>query len=558
MSTELLYRSDTTGGTTLRGESETTIANFYPVVKKVAKYKCGDKVQKKYVVEFYDPYYIGKVEIDSKSLEKFDYSSVDDALQLNPTISTAGKEMAYYIRDQAKSVEVEEKLLLDTLGWHNCSDNHVYCAGNMVIGEISQEDYVISDYLSKYRLDIDVTLSEKDAAVHTMKLMDIAPGSSCLVFASGLLGPLRQIILDAGLRPPCIPYVEGESQCKKTTLVKLCTIMYNRSELQNDSDIACKRVSSSEFKLEEIISELKDTTFLLDDLFKADNKMKKIYEGRIENAIRNFADNSTRSTARSAFKNNSNIIITAEYLIESKTDVGRLFLICIGQDDVDVDKLSECQKNPLALSTFYCYFIRHLSLHYDAIVERLKKEYSAFRCSAYDHESKFGRLYEQFFLIDFAFSLYLEYAVSVGLNINKELVKNNFQNYVRQALKKQNGILISLDRKEVKSVNFSKELVTMISDGSVTLLKKGSECFEKGGFIYITTRYFNSKLREKYERDFSARSITSYFRDRYISEVDADNRQKKYKGRRYLKLNKKELMKDAYDTGYEINNLFYN
>ena len=148
MSINPMYYADTTEGTTLRGESETAIANFYPIVKKVAKYKCGDKVQKKYVVEFYDPYYIGTVEIDSKGLEKFDYTSVDDSLQLNPTISTAGKEMAYYIRDQAKSVEVEEIILLDTLGWHTFNGNHIYCAGNMVIGETSQKDYVVSEHLS--------------------------------------------------------------------------------------------------------------------------------------------------------------------------------------------------------------------------------------------------------------------------------------------------------------------------------------------------------------------------------------------------------------------------
>ena len=89
------------------------------------------------------------------------------------------------------------------------------------------------------------------------------------------------------------------------------------------------------------------------------------------------------------------------------------------------------------------------------------------------------------------------------------------------------------------------------------LSKKGGECFEKGGYIYITTRYFNSKLREKYGKDFSAKYITAYFKDRYISEVDSDNRQKKYKGKRYLKLNKAELIKDANDTRYEIDNLLY-
>lgn len=556
MSFEPIYSADATEGITLRGEIP--IANFYPVVKKVTKYRCRDEFQKKYVVEFYAPYYIGTVEIDSKGLEKFDYTSIDDSLQLNPIIVSAGKEMAYYIRGHAKSVEVEEINLIDTLGWHNLNGNHIYCAGNMVIGETSKEDYVISEHLSGYHLDIDNMISQEEAIMHTMELMCIAPGSSDLVFVSGLFGPLRQIMLDADIRPPCITYVEGESQSKKTTLVKECVLMYNRSNPQNDNELIYKRVSSTEFKIEEAIAACKDTSFLLDDLFKTENKkMKKLYEGRIENAIRNFADNSVRTTARSAFKNNSNIIITAEYLIESKTDVGRLFLILVEKDDVNIVKLSKCQKSPLALSTFYYYFISWLSVHYDEIVERLKKEYSEFRFSAQAHTSKFGRLYEQFFLLDFAFSLYLEYVESVCMSINKDIVISNFQSHVRKALKKQNDILTSLDKKEVKSINFSKELVTMISGGSVKLSKKGEECFEKGGYIYITTRYFNSKLREKYDKDFSLRSITSYFRDRYISEVDSDNRQKKYQGRRYLKLNKKELMKDSIDNRYEIDNLFY-
>lgn len=556
MSTNPMYYADTTEGTTLRGESETAIANFYPITKKVSKYRCGNKIQKKYVVEFYDPYYIGTVEIDSKGLEKFDYTSVDDSLQLNPTISTAGKEMAYYIRDQAKSVEVEEKILLDSLGWHLHDENHIYCAGNMIIGKTSQEDYVISEHLSgKYHLDVDKSLSKRDAVIHTMKLMNITPGISNIVFVFGLLGPLHGIILDAGTRPPCLPYLHGPSQTLKTSLVKACTLIYNRSSPKDNIDN--KRVSSTEIKLEECIDEIRDGNFLLDDLFcTEDKKLKKIYEGRVEAVIRNFGDYSERETAHSSYRNNAQVIITAEYVIRSKTDVGRLFLIPVDKP-INSEKLGECQKSPLALSTFYYYFISWLSSRYDEIVERLKNKYHAFRLSAQSHESKFGRLYEQFFLLDFAFSVYLEYVESVGMNINKDIVITNFRNHVSKALKKQNDILTSLDKREVKTINFSKELVNMISDGSVTLSKKGEECFEKGGFIYITTRYFNSKLREKYDRDFTAKSIAAYFRSRYISEVDSDNRQKKYQGKRYLKLDKTELMKDANDTRNEIDNLFY-
>ena len=114
-----------------------------------------------------------------------------------------------------------------------------------------------------------------------------------------------------------------------------------------------------------------------------------------------------------------------------------------------------------------------------------------------------------------------------------------------------------LEKQEVTHINFSAELKEMIDNGVVVPGKRGDECFIKGGYLYITSSYFGRCLHNKYKREFSARKITAYFRDRYISEVYADNRSKKYHNIRYIKLNLDELDRDAGDNSAAINNLFF-
>lgn len=152
--------------------------------------------------------------------------------------------------------------------------------------------------------------------------------------------------------------------------------------MKNLSGISTLRVSSTEFKTEECVAVLKDATFILDDLFKEkDNRTLRDYERRVRNIIRNFADNSPRTTTRSSHKNNSQIIITAEYLLESKTDVGRLMVLEV-TEPIDSKKLDICQKTPLGVSSFYYHFIKWVAEKYEDIVEDIIRQFAIFRESS--------------------------------------------------------------------------------------------------------------------------------------------------------------------------------
>ena len=160
---------------------------------------------------------------------------------------------------------------------------------------------------------------------------------------------------------------------------------------------------------------LRDGTFILDDLYREkDTRMRHEYERRVRNCIRNFADNSSRQTRLSNFKNNCQLIITGEYLLDSKTDIGRCLVIHINKK-ISSKKLTPMQEDPLALSTFYFYFIRWICKNYFQILNDLKCSFMEYRETAFRHKSQYERLYEESFLLEFVMGLFGKYVTQLGI-----------------------------------------------------------------------------------------------------------------------------------------------
>lgn len=553
------YHVDEANGSTVRSSDDVVIADFSIKVRTVNEYIQNDTVvQKKCVVQFYNPTYVCEDEIDVKQLEKIDYSGINEALLLSPTVKTADKEMAYHIKSLSRGIKPDKIFLFDKLGWHNINGNHVYCAGDTLIGDCINKYKITEEISNKYKFEFDSLLSEKEAVECIFKLMKVDAHICPIVFITGMLGVLRQLFKDADIKVPCCLYLFGPSQNRKTTLAIFCTALYNRRTLQNLSGISTLRVSSTEFKSEECVNALKDATFLFDDLYKeTDKKLHKDYEKRVRNIIRNFADNSPRTTARSSFENNCQIIITAEYLLNTKTDVGRLMLLNV-KDPIDSQRLAACQEQPLSVSSFYYYFINWVSNNYDAIVSDIKQQFKAFRVSGGSHQFGYERLYEQSFLLNYAFDLFLKYSTEIGYIVRDiNSVENDFCGFINNALIKQKEIIEKLEAREIEVINFSVELLEMLNNNVIEVGSKGDECFIKDKKLYITNRMLGKYLKNKFGRTFSAKEVTSYFRNRYIAESYADNRLKKYNNKCYLILDINELINDAKDDSYTINNLFF-
>lgn len=544
--------------------TEVCIADFRVEVDKVKIYLDidGNECSRGYCVRYYTDKFIGCDEISSERLEKYDYSAYSPELQLSPLVKSAAKEVAYYIRCEAKKAPTESITRFERLGWHSKADGtYYYCAGNTVISADMSTDITIAPALSnKFRLEIDDSLEEAMAADRALCHASIDGEYSSVVFAAGILGLIRQMILDADIKPPSIIYLVGNSQSRKTSLSKLCCLMYNRSRLQSDSNTGISRISSSEAKTEALTDEYKDAAYIVDDLYATpDSKVKRENERRLRNVIRNYADNSPRQTMHGGYQNNAQILVTGEYLLNTKTDVGRCFVIKVNRQ-INSAALAKYQNQPLTLSTAYFYFIKWLCTHYDETVAKLRQGFAQMRRETYAHKIGYERLYEQAFLLDFAFGLFCDYAVEAG-GIERhvcERAKRTFREITASAVEFQGEIMKVLERKEAAEPNYSKALIRLINDRSIVVGKKGSKCFRKKNHIYITCDYLTEVLYNKYGMKIASKTVTKYFAERHINLRDGDKNVVKYgeAGKRYLALDESRLEQDAKSLEAEIESLF--
>ena len=371
----------------------------------------------------------------------------------------------------------------------------------------------------------------------TFEIMNIDPKYSIILFCSGVLGVMRSIITDAGIRPPCAIYAVGESQNRKTTLTTFCTRLYNRSEINTDSSVEMARVSNSVPMLEYLLDRYRDCAFILDDLFRnPDNKMKKEAERSLRNILRNHADNSPRKTMRSQFGINGQLIIIAEYIIDNISDIGRCFMVYI-DDAVASDRLTAAQRQPLLLSIFYYYFIKYLCGCYDETVQFIKQEFSCFRAESGNHAGHYERIYETGFLLVYVFKIICRYAESRSV-IKPEMSKNmneQFSGIISKAIQFHSKVIL-IKKASGNEFNLSTALLYLLRSRIICEGQKGSDCFRKGGYLYIRNSVTAKELQAEYKIQVSTKKVSN---DRNKKNV------KKYNNKNYLVLNWELLLEDA-------------
>lgn len=498
------------------------------------------------------------VNIPVEDLAGYNFESVNPAFLIYPG-KVNREKFIFKIKEKIAQSPRKNITKLTQLGFHANGKDVCFCAGNRIISA-ANHNYAVEKYLSEnYRLDINRNLSEFDATQYVLNLMEVKPKYSSVLVMSGILGITRSLITEAGIKCPCVIYVLGKSQNRKTTLANLCTRMYNRSELNTDTGICTARVSSTNIILEQKMDALRDGTFILDDLYREkDTRMRHEYERRVRNCIRNFADNSSRQTRLSNFKNNCQLIITGEYLLDSKTDIGRCLVIHINKK-ISSKKLTPMQEDPLALSTFYFYFIRWICKNYFQILNDLKCSFMEYRETAFRHKSQYERLYEESFLLEFVMGLFGKYVTQLGILSKSEVDnrKHKFKKYIKHHIAYQLDLMKQLEAKEYGKINLSRALLLLLDSKAIKIAEKKSDCFLKGNKIYLRCQTFSRALYSEFGIEITANKISRYFSERGITEIYANRNVKKYNNKCYLVINCEELDKDAKDNSFCLKNVFY-
>lgn len=485
-------------------------------------------------------------ELEKYNFEKADHRFVIDALSRPP----AKKILIQYIRQQiAKYPEIPNVIMLDRLGWYRSGDRICYNAGNCVIASDNSHYITNPDLADKYRLEVDDGLSEQDAAKKVIRMLKVDVKYPML-FSAGLLGILRQLIIDAGVVVGCALYVYGRTQSMKTTSVKLCALMHNRSELQSGSSIQMLRTDSTFTASSAKLEKCKDTVMVLDDIFKtSDKSIVKDAKSTAIKLLRTFADNSPRETAHGDYKINGQLIITAEGLLDDVSDLGRCLILHFDKKP-DKDKLTKAQSSPLALSTFYRNFIQYVCDNYYDIVSKIASDFEKGRKKIRKKDPRYSRLYDMGLLLKIVFDIFCDYAISIGAldEDGKQSLKKILKKCVKRQIKHQEKALKLLQMKDTQP-NFARAVYIILENRDKYDIDK-EDCFEEGGLIYIRSKVIVKYIYKVTKRTYSDKAICKYFRERGLSQVYGNSSkktsyQKKHKNKRYLIIPKEDLCREA-------------
>lgn len=528
------------------------LSNFECEVKSVTDYMdfYGERLYVGIEICIFNDKVTKEISIKYDELDGLDFEKVDISFLVNISVQNAHKLIIYNIKQQAAALEHKSVTLLDKLGWYRNGAEICYNAGDCVITN-SNITYLTNPELAKdYHLRICEHYSEKQAIKGMFDIMNIDVRYSPILVGAGLLGVMRSIIIEAGIRPPCAIYVVGETQNRKTTLTTLCTRLYNRDEMGTDSTVNMARVCSSTPMLESLLASSRDCAFILDDLFRnPDSKMRKEAERNVRNILRNYADNSPRRNMRSQHEINGQLIITAEYIIDNITDIGRCFMVHI-KDVIASERLTKAQSEPLMLSTFYYYFIKHCCMHYDKIIDFISNEYELFKKERVSHKGHYERIYETGFLLMCMCKIVCNYALEKGV-ISAEVGKgvlNKTESSINKMIEFHSEVI---SRKKVNSeeFNLAQELILLLDD-KIPVGKCGSVCFIKKGYLYIRTKAIINALYDVYGVEYSSKKVSGYFSSKGISESYNSSKNmrnvKKYNNKSYLVLNWDALHEEAY------------
>jgi len=165
-------------------------------------------------------------------------------------------------------------------------------------------------------------------------------------------------------------------------------------------------------------------------------------------------------------------------------------------------------------------------------------------------DNRYNRLYDYKFCLEFAFRLYIEYADAAGNGYSEpEKEFDAFSTNVDECIAEQ---LKFLDQEEVKeSMDKDRNIATDIlrflfithdmqcNDDCLLMKEKHSL------LLRIRTHYIIKTFERMYGVAPTAKCVTAYFRDRDLSYVYKDKRQKKYKGKSYITIDMRYLFDEG-------------
>lgn len=369
------------------------------------------------------------------------------------------------------------------------------------------------------------------------------------------LTPLNEFLRQKGIEPSFILYLLGETGCKKSTIAALFMSFFG--------DFNNKGLPSS-FKdtansLEKQGALLKDTVTVIDDFHPtASSKEASLMNATAQKLVRMYGDRTGKARLSSncdfklAYIPKGNAMCTGEDLPNiGQSGLGRLFIVELEKDSMDLEILSYLQENTAHLTYFMKKYIQWLakkvnnSGNFNNFIEELYKKFIELRDSI-SLEGIHGRIIETIAHLQIGIDMFCEFIWDFAKQSSREIMTMHRTSVteLKRLAETQVKIMMSSDPAEIftsaiKTLLDTKEFRTEKTNQDLTIseIRGLNETiigyFDDDYYYFIFEKAFSevSEFCRKQGEKFPLTKVTllkTLRKKNYIAPVNQDSGKNNY------------------------------
>ncbi|PLT48039.1 DNA primase/helicase, phage-associated [Paenibacillus pasadenensis] len=328
-----------------------------------------------------------------------------------------GSQMKDTVRHaiQSTATGAANERIFAHLGWIQIDGvwRYLHSGGALGLSNIKVE---LDDRLQNYVLPASCGHSKK-AMQASLKLLELAPHRVTLVLWSLVfLAPMCELLRQMHLEPKFLVWLSGHTGTRKTSLALL--FLSHFGDLLGSPPASFKDTANA---VEKRTFDTKDSLLLIDDFHPtASPKDKKDMETVAHKILRGYGDRVARgrmkqdTTLRKDYIPRGVALATAEDMVSGGSSTARLFPAELQKADVDLDKLTEAQREAPRLSEAMSGYLQWLGKAMNAPLDSSLKELFLEKRNEAGSLGVHGRLVDASALLYIGLRSGLGYAESVG------------------------------------------------------------------------------------------------------------------------------------------------
>lgn len=315
----------------------------------------------------------------------------------------------------------------DNTGWKNVDGRWVFLNAGPAIGQDGTDIEMAegSQRFAAYRFPV----GSEDPVVAvraSLNLLNIGPLKITLpLIAVGYLAASLELFRQAGIPVGVSLFLVGDSGSYKTTLT---TLFMNHFGTFTKENLPGSFLSTAN-SLERYAFMLKDVVMVIDDLYPTENpKDRDVMKATLIRMVREFSNRVGRgrldatSNLKPTYPPRGIAVFTMELSVPGQSTNARGLEILCKKDAIDLEKLTEAQKDRHLLGYAMRGFIEDLAANFADVVEVYRKDFPAAR-EIFSGDMVHGQLPEHCAALYLAFRQFLAYAVKVQAITESESAK---------------------------------------------------------------------------------------------------------------------------------------